>query len=225
MATVLLIRHGRTSANAAGLLAGWSPGVFLDEVGTTQVRELARQVSELDLQAIVSSPLDRTLETSQELSNAISATGKDISIRIDERIGECHYGDWTGKSLSELSENELWPAVQAHPASVRFPGGESLLEMQNRAVSCIRDLNDEYGSASTYAVVSHGDVIKAILADALGMHLDHFQRIQVSPASVSVVRYTPARPFVAAINVSAQGLKSSFGANTSSEATVGGESE
>ena len=225
MATVLLIRHGRTSANAAGVLAGWSPGVFLDEVGTAQVRELAGQVSELDLKAIVSSPLDRTLETSQELSNAISATGKEISIRIDERIGECRYGDWTGKTLSELSENELWPAVQAHPASVRFPGGESLLEMQHRAVSCIRDLNAEFGSSSTYAVVSHGDVINAILADALGMHLDHFQRIQVSPASVSVVRYTPARPFVAAVNVSAQGLKSSFGTNTSSEATVGGESE
>lgn len=225
MATVLLIRHGRTSANAAGLLAGWSPGVFLDEEGIAQVKALAGQVSELDLKAIVSSPLDRTLETSQEISNAISATGKDISIRIDERIGECRYGDWTGKALSELSENELWPAVQAHPASVRFPGGESLLEMQHRAVTCIRDLNAEFGSGSLYAVVSHGDVIKAILADALGMHLDHFQRIQVSPASVSVVRYTPARPFVAAVNVSAEGLKSSIGANTSSDATVGGESE
>lgn len=225
MSTVLLIRHGRTSANAAGLLAGWSPGVFLDEVGITQVRELAEQVSELDLSAIVSSPLDRTLETSQELSNSLASMGRDIPIRIDERIGECHYGDWTGKALSELSEHELWPAVQGHPASVRFPGGESLLEMQHRAVTCVRELNAEFGATATYAVVSHGDVIKAILADALGMHFDHFQRIQVSPASVSVVRYTPARPFVAAINVSPQGLKSSIGLSSSSDATVGGESE
>lgn len=225
MATVLLIRHGRTSANAAGLLAGWSPGVFLDEVGTAQVRELALQVCELDLTAIVSSPLDRTLETSQELTQAISARGGDVPIRIDERIGECHYGDWTGKTISELSENELWPAVQGHPSSVRFPSGESVLEMQHRAVTCIRDLNGEFGSSSTYAVVSHGDVIKAILADALGMHLDHFQRIQISPASVSIVRYTPSRPFVAAINASTHGLQAAISISTHSDATVGGESE
>lgn len=225
MATVLLIRHGRTSANAAGLLAGWSPGVFLDEVGSVQVLELAELVSELDLAAIVSSPLDRTLETSQALSAALKSVGKDVPIRIDERIGECHYGDWTGKSLSELSELELWPAVQGHPASVRFPGGESLMEMQHRAVTCIRAINDDLGSGATYAVVSHGDIIKAILADALGMHLDHFQRIQISPASVSVVRYTSARPFVAAINVTAQGLKSSVGLSTSSDAAVGGETD
>ncbi|MFM1918182.1 MAG: hypothetical protein RJB01_1697 [Actinomycetota bacterium] len=225
MATVLLIRHGRTSANAAGLLAGWSPGVFLDEVGLAQVRALAAQLSEIALKGIVSSPLDRTLETSEELARSLEAEGKDVPIKVDERIGECHYGDWTGKALSELSEHELWPAVQAHPASVRFPGGESLLDMQHRAVACIRDFNEQFGPEATYAVVSHGDVIKAILADALGMHLDHFQRIQVSPASVSVVRYTTARPFVAAINTSAQGLGSSIGVSSSSDATVGGESE
>lgn len=225
MATVLLIRHGRTSANAAGLLAGWSPGVFLDEVGTDQVRELAAHLAGIELKGIVSSPLDRTLETSQELARTLATEGRDVSIRIDERIGECHYGDWTGKALSELSEHELWPAVQAHPASVRFPGGESLLDMQHRAVSCIRELNNDFGPEATYAVVSHGDVIKAILADALGMHLDHFQRIQIAPASVSVIRYTTARPFVATINSSAQGLSSSIGMNSSPEATVGGESE
>lgn len=225
MTTVLLIRHGRTSANAAGLLAGWSPGIFLDEVGVDQVRALAAHLAEVDLKAIVSSPLDRTLETSQELARSLGTEGREIPIRIDERIGECHYGDWTGKALSELSEHELWPAVQAHPASVRFPGGESILDMQHRAVACIREFNEHFGPEAAYAVVSHGDVIKAILADALGMHLDHFQRIQVAPASVSVIRYTTARPFVATINTSAQGLRSSIGLSTSSDASVGGESE
>ena len=197
MSSVILVRHGRTSANADGVLAGWSPGVFLDADGQAQAERLGERLAGVPLAALVSSPLDRALQT----ADAIATRQRDGLMRhVDERIGECRYGEWEGQPLSALAEHPLWPAVQAHPASVRFPGGESMAQMQHRAVAAIREWNETLGADATYAVVSHGDVIKAILADALGMHLDAFQRIQVDPGSVSVVTYTPMRPFVARVN-------------------------
>ena len=117
-------------------------------------------------------------------------------------MGECRYGDWTGKPLEELAKDPLWPVVQAHPSAVRFPGpdGEAMPDMQHRAVSAIRDWNDKLGPEATYVVCSHGDVIKAIVADALGLHLDMCQRIQADPCSLTVIRYTPLRPFVVRMN-------------------------
>jgi probable phosphomutase (TIGR03848 family) len=125
-----------------------------------------------------------------------------IEVQLDERFGECRYGDWTGQSLRKLARDPLWRVVQAHPSAVRFPGpaGEAMTAMQQRAVEAVRDWNARLGPDAVYLVCSHGDVIKAILADALGMHLDMLQRIQVDPCSLSVVRYTPLRPFVLALN-------------------------
>jgi broad specificity phosphatase PhoE len=125
-----------------------------------------------------------------------------ITVQLDERFGECRYGDWTGQPLRKLARDPLWRVVQAHPSAVRFPGpgGETMTGMQQRAVEAVRDWNARLGSDAAYLVCSHGDVIKAILADALGMHLDMSQRIQVDPCSLSVVRYTPLRPFVLAMN-------------------------
>jgi probable phosphomutase (TIGR03848 family) len=125
-----------------------------------------------------------------------------ITVQLDERLGECRYGDWTGQSLRKLARDPLWRVVQAHPSAVRFPGpgGETMTGMQQRAVEAVRDWNARLGPDAVYLVCSHGDVIKAILADALGMHLDMSQRIQVDPCSLSVVRYTPLRPFVLAMN-------------------------
>jgi probable phosphomutase (TIGR03848 family) len=197
MTTVLLVRHGRTTANTSGVLAGWTPGVQLDEQGRTQAQALAERWSGLQLAARVSSPLERCLETA-----AFSATDDAPDLVVDDRVGECRYGDWTGRTLKDLAQDPLWAVVQQHASAMRFPGdgGESLVQVQARAVEAVRDWNDRLGADAVYAVFSHGDVIKAVLADALGMHLDQFQRIVVDPASVSVVHYTPSRPFVERIN-------------------------
>ncbi len=205
MPTVLLVRHGRTTANAEGTLAGWTSGVGLDDVGRAQVTALAERMAVLKLAALVSSPLQRCLETAQALVDGRPARRRPQPV-TEDRLGECHYGDWTGRPLKDLAKDPLWRVVQAHPSGVTFPGpqGESMPAMQGRAVAAVRDHDAAVGrSAGEHAVwvaVSHGDVIKAILADALGMHLDAFQRLVVDPASVSVVRYTPLRPFVVRIN-------------------------
>ena len=197
MSTLILIRHGRTGANADGVLAGWTPGVFLDAEGEAQAARLGERLAEVRLDALIASPLDRAVQTADAVAARQHAA---LARHIDERVGECRYGEWEGQPLSTLAEHPLWPAVQAHPASVRFPGGESMAQMQHRAVAAIRDWNEALGADALYAVVSHGDVIKAVLADALGMHLDAFQRIQVDPGSVSVITYTPMRPFIARVN-------------------------
>jgi probable phosphomutase (TIGR03848 family) len=198
MATVLLIRHGLSEANTGGVLAGWTPGVHLADKGRTQVESLAERLLPVPLAAIVTSPLDRCLETAA----AIAAGRESLKPTVDERVGECRYGDWTGQELKKLAKEPLWKVVQAHPSAARFPGdgGESIAETQSRAVASVRDWNAKLGDDATYAVISHADVIKAVLADALGMHLDSFQRIHVDPASISVVRYTPLRPFVVRVN-------------------------
>lgn len=203
MATVLLIRHGRTTANASGTLAGWTPGVHLDDRGQEQGRELARRLACLPLAAVVISPLERTRETA-----SLMLEDRSVPVHVDDRIAECRYGDWTGEKLSALAKDPLWKVVQGHPSAVTFPGesGESMMAMQNRAVAAVRDWNQRLGASSIYAMVSHGDVIKAILADALGMHLDQFQRLHVDPASVSVVDYSPLRPFVVRTNDSSGDL-------------------
>jgi probable phosphomutase (TIGR03848 family) len=196
MTTVLLVRHGLTDANTNGVLAGWTPGVHLAEKGREQATALAQRLAVVPVAAIVSSPLERCQETAAAL-----ATGRDgLAVQIDDRLGECHYGEWEGQALKTLAKDPLWKVVQAHPSAARFPGGEALRETQARAVDAIRAHNAELGDDATWIAVSHGDVIKAILADALGMHLDAFQRIQIDPASVSVVRYTELRPFLVRMN-------------------------
>jgi probable phosphomutase (TIGR03848 family) len=145
--------------------------------------------------AIVSSPLQRCRETAEHLGE-----GRDVDVTVDDALGECRYGDWTGQELKKLVKDPLWKVVQAHPSAVTFPGGESLRDTQARAVDAIRRRNRELGDDATWIAVSHGDVIKAVLADALGAHLDMFQRIQVDPCSLSVVRYTDLRPFVVRMN-------------------------
>ncbi len=203
MATVLLVRHGRTSANEQGILAGTAPGTVLDNKGIEQAQNLAELLAGYEVSAIISSPLERTMQTAEVLATSlVSKSGTALEISSEPALAECEYGDWTGRSLAELAQEEMWRAVQDHPASVVFPGtdGESMANMAQRAVGAIRRWNDLLGSDAVYVAVSHGDVIKAILADALGMHLDLFQRIGADPCSVSVINYTPSRPFVLSIN-------------------------
>ncbi|HTW20609.1 MAG TPA: histidine phosphatase family protein [Mycobacteriales bacterium] len=195
MTTVLLVRHGVTDANNSGVLAGWTAGVSLTDKGREQVGALAARLAGVPITAIVSSPLPRCRETADLL-----AGGRELEVDLDERLGEVRYGDWEGQSLKTLAKDPLWKVVQSHASAARFPGGEALRETQDRAVDAIRSRNLALGDGATWIAVSHGDVIKAVLADALGMHLDAFQRIQVDPASVSVVRYTTLRPFVLRMN-------------------------
>lgn len=202
MATLFLIRHGRTKANADGVLAGWTPGVDLDEVGREQVERLANRLDRIPLAALVTSPLERC----QQTANAVAALdGRPPSV-VDERLAEVRYGDWEGKALKTLAKEPLWKTVQRHPSAVTFPGegGESLRAMAERAVGAVREwdarVEADHGPDAIWAAVSHGDVIKAIVADALGLHLDQFQRIVIDPCSVSVVRYTPLQTFVVRVN-------------------------
>ena len=197
MTTVLLVRHGLTTATGS-TLSGHTPGCHLDERGQAQAIDLAHRLLPVPLAAVVTSPLERCQETAAALTDG--RTG--MAAQIDERVVEVRYGDWTGRSLKELAREPLWKVVQQHPSAAVFPGpeGESLAGTQARAVAAVRDWNTRLGPEATYAVCSHGDVIKAILADALGMHLDQFQRIVVNPCSVSVVTYTDTRPFVVRVN-------------------------
>lgn len=201
MTTVLLLRHGRTGANTAGVLAGRSAGVELDEVGRRQVAEVAQALAPVPLAAVVSSPLRRCRQTAQAV---VAAREAPLPLSTEQGLTECGYGAWTGRKLADLSKEKLWQTVQRQPSAVRFPDGESMREMSVRAVEAVRrwdaSLAERSGPHAVWVAVSHGDVIKAILADALGMHLDAFQRILVNPASVSVISYTDTRPYVVTMN-------------------------
>jgi 2,3-bisphosphoglycerate-dependent phosphoglycerate mutase len=197
--TVILARHGRTVANAEGVLAGRRAGVRLDDVGVRQAEAAAGRLAGLTLAAAVTSPLERCKDTA-----AILLRGTGVRARVERGLTECDYGEWTGRPMKELVKEELWTAVQAHPAGVRFPGGEAMAEMAARSVRSVRSwdvrVTETAGEEAVWLAVAHGDVIKSVLADALGVHLDAFQRIVVDPASLSVVRYTPHRSYVLAMN-------------------------
>jgi probable phosphomutase (TIGR03848 family) len=205
MATVILLRHGRTEANASGILAGRTPGVHLDDLGRTQAARAAERLAVLPLAELVSSPLERCKETARVV--AAHQTVHDSTrprVHSDKGLTECDYGEWQGRTLRELARLALWKTVQTNPSAAMFPGGESLPQMQSRAVDAVRRRDAAvaaaHGADAVWLAVSHGDVIKSVIADALGMHLDLFQRIQVDPASISVIRYTEDRPYVLASN-------------------------
>jgi len=225
MATVLLVRHGRTTANAQGVLAGRTPGVRLDATGRAQADATARRLAAVPLVAVVTSPLVRCRETARAV---VGQQESEPVLTVEPGITECDYGDWQGGALAELAKEPLWAVVQRQPSAAAFPGGESLAAMQARSVEAVRrhdaDLEARHGAGAVWAAVAHGDIIKAVLADALGMHLDLFQRIAVGPASVSVVRYGPHRPQVVAVNTDAGDLSWLRAATPAGDAPVGGGS-
>jgi probable phosphomutase (TIGR03848 family) len=207
VATVILVRHGRTTANASGVLAGRTAGVRLDDAGVAQAQRTAERLAVVPLVAIVTSPLERCRQTAR----AVLKAQEGAPVTATERgITECDYGAWQGRSLRDVAKEPLWKTVQTQPSAVVFPEGESMAAMQARAVAAVRRLDAayeaEHGAGAVWVAVSHGDIIKSVLADALGMHLDLFQRIHVDPASVSIVRYSSARPFVVATNTHAGDL-------------------
>jgi probable phosphomutase (TIGR03848 family) len=223
VATVLLLRHGRTTANATGGLAGRLP-VELDDTGRGQAQRVGERLRKLPLTAVVTSPLIRCRQT-------LELALPDIVPEVDEGLIECGYGDWEGRPLSELASEPLWPVVQQHPSAAVFPNGEAMAAMSARAVATIRrwdaQVTATHGPEALWLACSHGDVIKAIVADAMGLHLDEFQRLVADPASVSVIRYTPTRPFLVRLNDTADlsalvPPKPAEGALPESDAAVGG---
>jgi probable phosphomutase (TIGR03848 family) len=197
--TVILLRHGRSTSNTAGILAGRSEGVDLDDKGREQAAGLIDRIGDLPIRAVVTSPLLRCRRTVEPLAESLC-----LEPLIDERIAEVDYGEWTGRKIGDLAKEALWRVVQAHPSAAVFPGGEGLAQVQMRAVTAVREhdkrLADEHDGDALWLACTHGDVIKAVIADAYGMHLDGFQRVTADPGSVSVVRYTPLRPFVLHVN-------------------------
>lgn len=214
MAILVLVRHGRTAANAEGILAGWTPGVVLDDKGAQQAARVGKRLAATPLAAVVSSPLERCQQTAAAVVEAQQArpetrSSGDALLHTDEEIGECHYGAWTGRPLKELAQEPLWQDIQQHPSTVTFPPhddfrAESMLAMQERAVQAIirwdARIEAEHGPGAVWVAVSHGDVIKALVAHSLGSPLDRFQRIMIDPASVSIVRHATERPFVLRVN-------------------------
>jgi probable phosphomutase (TIGR03848 family) len=207
---VLLVRHGLT-AGTGKVLAGRTPGIPLDDRGRAQAQALAARLVSVPLNAIVTSPLERCQQTAEAI--AAARDGHPVAVHPDERLAEVGYGDWTGKPLKRLAKDPLWRVVQWHPSAVRFPGpdGESMSGMQDRAVSAVRDWNSRLGARAVYLICSHGDVIKSVIADSLGLHLDMCQRIHVEPASLSVIRYTPFRPFLLRMNDTGGGVRGLVG--------------
>lgn len=206
MAICLLVRHGRTTSNASGTLAGWTPGVGLDDTGLGQARAVGTRLAATGVVSVVTSPLQRCRETTELICAAFPSPPEVV---VEDGLAEARYGAWTGRSLSDLAQEPLWRTVQDHPSQVTFPEHpdhehESMTAMRDRAVQAVRDhdarIEAEHGPGAIWVAVSHGDVIKALLADALATGLDDFQRIVVDPASVSIVHRTPGRPFVLRTN-------------------------
>ncbi|MDT5065031.1 MAG: hypothetical protein QOK02_1186 [Mycobacterium sp.] len=233
--TVILLRHGRSTSNTAHTLAGRSDGVDLDDKGREQAIGVVERIGSLPVKAIVRSPLLRCERTVEPLAAALG-----LEPMVEERLSEVDYGQWTGRKIEELFKEPLWAVVQQQPSAAVFPDGEGLARVQARAVEAVREhdrrLAAEHEADVLWVACTHGDVIKAVVADALGTHLDGFQRITVDPASMSVVRYTTLRPFVMHVNHTGAALTAALsakpepnaseaGSDASSDAVVGGSTD
>ena len=197
---LVLIRHAHSSANLAGVLSGRLPNVHLSEKGLNQAKELATRLGHFPLAQLRISPMERCFETIEPWINSF-VLKKDSKFEpvFDEQLTEVDYGKWSGKKLSVLSKNKLWSTVQESPSRMYFPEGEGIAQMQARAMTAVHQAISSKKKGAV-VVVSHGDVIKSILASALGRHLDEFQRIIVDPASVSIVDYSNIKPRVLLLN-------------------------
>jgi probable phosphomutase (TIGR03848 family) len=193
MMNLLLIRHALNDW-VGEKLAGWTPDVHLNEQGREQAAALAERLAAVPLAAIYSSPLERTVETATPLAKVHG-----LEVHLRDRLGETHFGDWTGRRLAELKEEELWPVVQVYPGGARFPGGESLREVQARLVAELDAIRDAHPD-QTVAVVSHSDPIKLAVAHYLGLPLDLFQRLAISPASVTAFAFNRFGPHLVVMN-------------------------
>lgn len=184
MATVVLVRHATTAATGTRL-GGWTPGVDLDEAGRAQAEATAARLVDLPVEAVYSSPLERTMQTA-----AAIARHHNLEVLVDRALGEVDYGSWTNRPLDELRREPMWPVIQTTPSRVGFPDGETIRAAQARAVDAVESLAARH--TGVVVAVSHADVIKAVVASLIGMPLDAFQRLVVSPASITVLHLAQA---------------------------------
>lgn len=195
MTTILLIRHAVNDYVKTGRLAGWLPNVHLNDEGIAQAKALGERLAELPLHAIYASPLERTMETAE----AIQRHHPKQSIIPNHAIGEVQYGDWEGVKIADLRHRKMWQVIQEYPSRAVFPNGEALRDAQTRAVNEIERLRIQHPK-QTIVIVSHADIIKMVTAHYSGMHLDNFQRIVVSPASITTIVIDHSRPYIVTIN-------------------------
>ncbi|MBE0689371.1 MAG: MSMEG_4193 family putative phosphomutase [Anaerolineae bacterium] len=195
MTQILLIRHAVNDFVKTGKLAGWTPEVHLNDEGKAQADALGKRLADAPIRRLYSSPLERTMETAE----AICQYHPHLSIEQNRAIGEVQYGDWQGQAIAALTKRKMWHVIQEYPSRASFPNGETMREVQTRAVNEIETLSLRH-PREMVIVVSHADVIKMIMAHYLGMHLDNFQRIVVSPASISSVTLGYGRPYVGVVN-------------------------
>lgn len=185
MATIILVRHGENDWVKKKRLAGWIPGVHLNENGRIQAQNAADRLASLPIKAVYSSPVTRCVETAVPI-----AQPHQLHITELPEIGEVRYGKWEGKKIKKLAKKPAWNAVQHYPSRFQFPQGEALREVQFRAIQVLESLSARH-EKEMIVVVSHADVIKLVLAHYLGTHIDLFQRIVISPASVSILALMP----------------------------------
>jgi probable phosphoglycerate mutase len=191
---ILLVRHGQTPTTGK-LLPGRAPGLHLSEVGQAQAAAVGERLGKVKkIDAIYASPLERTKETAGAIAKALG-----MKVTLDMGLLEADIGDWTGQELKVISKLPEWKAVHSYPSGFRFPGGESFVEMQSRTVSALDRLRRAH-PGQTIVAVSHADTIKAAVAHALGTHLDLFQRIVISPCSVTSIAYGDGGPTVLSVN-------------------------
>ncbi len=195
MTTFVLVRHAVT-AHTGLKLSGWMPNLRLTSEGRAQAEAVAERLGSVKLDAIYSSPILRTVETARAI-----AARHDLDVTMRKGIGEVEYGTWTDRSLKSLARTKLWTTLQRFPSSARFPEGESLREVQSRALAELERLRAEH-PRQTVCLVSHGDVIRLLAAHYLGVHIDLFQRIHIGPASVSVISVGDQGPMVLTLNSS-----------------------
>jgi probable phosphoglycerate mutase len=197
---LVLIRHAHSEANAAGILSGRLPNVHLSEKGVAQSENLAVRLGNFPLSSLRISPMERCFETiSPWINSVVLANYPKFQPELDPNLTEVDYGTWSGKKLAMLSKNKLWKIVQESPSRMYFPNGEGIAQMHARAMTSVHAAVSAKGKGSA-VIVSHGDVIKSIVASALGMHLDEFQRIVIDPASVSIIDFSTTKPRTLLLN-------------------------
>lgn len=195
MTKLLLIRHAVNDFVKTGKLAGWTPGVHLNEEGQAQAAALGERLADAKLAHIYASPLERTMETAQ----AIAEHHPHLTVEQYLGIGEVRYGDWEGMRIADLRSRKMWQVVQEYPSRAYFPNGEAMRDVQTRVVNALETIVDKH-RGQTVALVFHADLIKMAVAHYLGVHLDNFQRIVISPASISTISLGHSRPFVESVN-------------------------
>ena len=197
---LVLIRHAHSEANAAGILSGRLPNVHLSEKGIVQSSQLAQRLGDFPVSTLRISPMERCFETiSPWINSIVLPKNPRFEPLIDEELTEVDYGTWSGKKLAVLSKNRLWKTVQESPSRMYFPRGEGIAQMQARAMKSVHEAV-AMKSKGAAVIVSHGDVIKSIVASALGMHLDEFQRIIIDPASISILDFSSTKPRTLLLN-------------------------